>query len=128
MATVEIENSSNQDFENVVFKIYTAQETNLLTERTFVVNTPDIVHLSAEYKASIAAAADGEPTAAQWFTYYHSREYRVPVFNRGQLLRLEYLCTRPNDDVPPGVFVSTQLKGAKLNYQTRFNLVLGVPL
>jgi len=41
---------------------------------------------------------------------------------------MTYLCTRPNDDLLPGIFVSTQLKGARLVHQVRSNLLLGVPV
>lgn len=128
MLSVEIENASSRDFENVEFKVYTANETFLLSEWTSVVNTPYIVKWSAEFRASLAVAIGGVPTAEQWNIYNHSREYRVPVLNRGQLLQLTYLCTRPTDDAEPTVFVSAQLKGAKLKYQVRSNFVVGVPV
>jgi len=128
MASVEIENTSTRDFENVEFKVYTANETFLLNERTSVVGTPYIVNWSDAFRTSLAVAPGASLSDAQWNIYYHSREYRVPVLNRGQVLQLSYLCTRPNDDAIPAVFVSTQLKGATLKYQFRSNLVLGVPV
>jgi hypothetical protein len=128
MATVEIENSSGRDFENVDLKVYTHQETVLLNEFTAVVNTPYIVEWSPEFRASLAVAPGAEATDNQLRIYNHSREYRVPVINRGQMLRLNYLCTRPADDTPPFVYVSTVLKGAKLVQQIRTALVLGVPV
>jgi hypothetical protein len=48
--------------------------------------------------------------------------------NRGQILQLSYLCTRPGDDAQPAIFVSTQLKGAKLKHQFRSNVIIGVPI
>lgn len=128
MAEVQVENCSNQDFEDVVFKVYTANETFLLNERTYIIGSPDIVYWSPEFKARLAVGQGLQPTPEQSFSYYHSREYRVPVFNRRQLLQFNYLCTRPNDDQQPGVFVSTHLKGAKLRHQVRANLVLGIPI
>jgi hypothetical protein len=92
-----------------------------------VPDSPYIVAWSPTFRDSLTVPADGAPTDAQWRTYNHSREYKVPVLNRGQVLHLNYLCTRPNDDVPPGVFVSTQIKGARLNYQPRSKLIHGVP-
>jgi hypothetical protein len=127
MASIEIENCSNRDFENVDFKVYVAPDTSLLTERTPIPNTPYIVKWSPEYKASIAVAQGAQPTAAQWGIYYHSRDYLLPVFNRGQILHFSYLCTRPNDDVQPDIFVSSQLKGARMNEQLRRNVLFGVP-
>lgn len=127
MVSVEIENASDRDFESVEFKVYTTNDTFLLGERTSVVNTPYIVKWSDEFSAALAVAPGGTPTVNQWNTYNHGRDYRVPVFNRGQLLQHTYLCTRPADDVPPAIFLSMQLKGAKLKYQVRSNLVVGVP-
>lgn len=125
---VEVENTSSRDFENVDLKVYTGSETVLLNERSSVVGTPYIVDWSQHFKASLVVAPGAMPTANQWDIYNHSREYRLPVLNRGQLLQFSYLCTRPLDDAPPAVFVATQLKGAKLKYQVRSNLVLSVPV
>lgn len=128
MARVEVENCSNHDFENVELKVYTGNETFLFSERSSVVNSPYIIPWTPEYKAILVVPAGGTPTPAQWNTYNHSRDYLVPVFNRGQLLQFSYLCSRPADDLVPGVFVSTQLKGAKLEQHVRAGFVLGVPL
>jgi hypothetical protein len=127
LATVEIENTSTRDFENVEFKVYSAHETLLLGERTSVSGSPYIVSWSPTFRESLAVPAGGAITGDQWGIYNHSREYKVPVLNRGQLLHFNYLCTRPNDDVTPGVFVSTRLKGARLEYQSRSDFLHGVP-
>ena len=100
----------------------------LLSERTSIPNSPYIVPWSTTFKESIMGMpAGGPPSQEQLDRYYHTREYRVPVFNRGQLLHLSYLCTRPNDDQTPGVFLSTQLKGARLVHQPRQAFTHGVP-
>src|SRR5258706_5522175 len=117
MAWVEVENTSNRDFEKVDFKIYVANETFLLNDRTAVMAAPYAVQWSPEYKASLEVAPGALPTERQQFRYDHSREYLLSVFNRGQVLQFTYLCSRPNDDLEPGVFVSTTLKGAKLKHQ-----------
>jgi hypothetical protein len=128
MASVEIENTSNRDFENVEFKVYTGKETFLLNERTSIVGTPYIVKWSDGFMGSFTVAPGATPSASQWDIYNHSREYHVPVLNRSQVLQLSYFCTRPGDDAPPTIFVSTQLKGAKLQHQLRSNVVIGVPV
>ena len=86
MASVAIENASNRDFENVDFKVYTNNDTFLLNERTSVAGTPDIVTWSEPFRVQMAVPADQPPTDAQWKVYNHSREYRVGVLNRGQVL------------------------------------------
>ena len=128
LVSIEIENASTRDFENVPLNVYPSGSTIMLNERTAVVNTPYIVKWAPEFAAMLAVAPGSTPTQGQWDAYNHSREYLVPVFNRGQVLELSYLCTRPDSDEAPYVFVSTQLKGVVLKLQVRSNFVLGVPV
>lgn len=123
---LEIENGSSRDFANVEFKVYVAGDTFLLTERSSVEGTPYIVPWSDAYKAGITVPPGAAVTDAQQKMYYHSRDYTLKVFNRGQLLRLSYLCSRPQDDKQPDVFVSTMLKGARMVRHNR-KLFYGVP-
>jgi hypothetical protein len=125
---LEIENCSSRDFEDVGFNVYVAPQTILLNERSSVEGTPYIVPWSDAFKNSIAVATGTAPAESQQKIYYHSRDYILKVFNRGQLLRLNYLCTRPNDDVLPELFVGTLLKGARLSRQDRQRLFYGVPI
>jgi len=125
---LEIENCSSRDFENVDFKVYVEDQTALLNERTSVEGTPYIVPWSDAFKASITVAPGAVVTEAQQKTYRTSRDYRLSVFNRGQLLKLNYLCTRPNDDVQPGLFVGTLLKGARLVRQDQPRILFAVPV
>jgi hypothetical protein len=126
MVQLEIENGSSRDFENVDFKVYVAGDTFLLTERSSVEGTPYIVPWSDAYKTSLIVPSGTAPTDAQQKIYYHSRDYLLKVFNRGQLLRFNYLCSRPSDDKQPDVFVSTMLKGARMFRHNRV-LFYGVP-
>ncbi|HEX3738506.1 MAG TPA: hypothetical protein VHV29_02155 [Terriglobales bacterium] len=126
LAQLEIENGSSQDFENVEFKVYVPNETVLLGERSSIEGTPYIVPWGDAFKASITVANSAAATDAQQKMYHHSRDYLLKVFNRGQLLRLNYLCTRPNDDNKPELFVSTMLKGARMFRHNR-RLFYGVP-
>jgi hypothetical protein len=128
LVSIEIENPSTRDFENVPINVYTDGSTMLMTERTAVVGQPYIVKWSDEFSRALVVAPGGSPDQGQWDRYNRSREYTVPIFNRGQLLELNYLCTRPNDDLEPSVFLSTQLKGATLALRVRSHFVLGVPI
>ncbi len=128
MARITLSNTSSHDFEKVPLRVYTGNDTFILTEQTRVRNSPDIVHYSPEYQAKLATAAGQTPTALQLETYYHTREYEIPIFNRDQVADFSYLCTLPNVDTPPGVFLSTQIKGAKLILDNRPLSSFGVPL
>ena len=126
-AVVEIENASGKDFEDVGLKIYTSNDTLLLNEQTRIIDSPNIVLWSPDFKARLQTPDGGVLTQAQWEIYNHQREYLVPVFNRGQILEFHYACTRPGDDLLPNdVLVNAPVKGVKLYHQTT-QLVRGVP-
>ena len=127
LVSVEIENASTRDFENVPLKVYPAGNTIMLSELTAVVNTPYVIKWAPEFAATLVVTPGGTPSERQMDIYHHSREYLVPVFNRGQVLELSYLCTEPDGAKTPYVVVSTQLKGVALKLQVRSNFVLGVP-
>lgn len=127
LVSVEVENPSTRDFERVPLKVYTGGDTVLLTEQTAVVGTPYIVRWSPEFELSLAVAPGQTATQAQFDRYNSSREYLVPVFNRGQLLELNLLVTRL-DDLQPAVFLSMQYPGARLALQNRSHFLMGVPV
>ena len=127
-ATLELENATVKDFENIEFKVYAGNETFLLNESTAIVDTPYIINWTDEYSRSMEVPEGEQLSNQQWDQYYHSREYAVPVFNRTQKLQFTYLCTRPNDDQVPGVWVSTQARGIRLKQRANLNEVLGVPV
>ena len=128
MAMLELENTSTRDFENVPLTIYPDVGTLLLNERTVIVNTPEIVKPSPEFAEKVRVEPGKEPTPEQSNLYYTRREYVVPVINRGQLLRFQYLCTRPQDDLIPTVYLNVSTKGVKLVQQAAQNLILKVPV
>ena len=127
MAFIEIENASGRDYEAVDLTIYTGNDTLLLSERTAMIGSPNVVPWSPNFKASLEVPTGGAVTQAQWDTYNHRREYLVPVFNRGQVLEFHYACTRPNDNLLPQVFVDAPVKGVKLQYRQTARVVMGVP-
>lgn len=127
-AIVEIENTTSIDFENIPFKVYTGDSTILLGERTAVLDSPYIVNWSDTFRSQLAVTSGATPTQEQWNVFNHSREYTIPVFNRGQKLQFTYLCTCPNTDDAPGIFVSTLYPAVKLRHQHFASFVLGVPV
>jgi len=130
--TIEIENSTTQDFESVYIKIYTANETWLLNEKTEIVESPYIVEWSQNYKNKMRVPDGQTPTQQQDYEYNHNREYQVDVFNRGQRLKFTYLCTRPNDDLEPFIAICTNTKGITLarkpNPSVMLNPIFGTPI
>jgi len=103
-------------------------QTVLLNERRAIVDSPYIVEWSQPFTQRFAVPKGQVPTPAQRDTYNHSREYTVPVFNRGQRLPFTYLCINPTTDTPPNVFVSTLYPGGTVRWQPVSSLVLDVPV
>ena len=132
LCAVEVENTTSKDYENIEFKVYTGNETLLLNQRTEIIDSPNIVPLSTSYSDRLAIPDGEEATDAQVNEYRHSREYELPVFNRGQVIRFSYLCTNPNDNNESNVYINTPSKGVKLKRRNTpyliINPIFGVPV
>lgn len=132
LCNIEIENSTSKDFEGLKLKVYSGTDTFLLNQRTELVDTPYTIPWEEDYGRKIQIPEGEKATDAQIYEYHHNREYNVLVFNRGQKLRLSYLCTNPNDDGVPAVFLSTQNKSIKLKRGNTphvvINPIFGVPV
>jgi hypothetical protein len=125
ISNVELANESMSDYENVVVQVYTS-DTHLLSESTQVANGPDVLEWTEKYKKKVAIPPSTQPTAAQTGIYFGQREYCIPVFNRGQTVRLTYLNSATTANIPT-IWVAVAIKGVKLEFRVPQPLVLGVP-
>lgn len=125
ISNAELVNESMNDYENVVVQVYTS-DTHLLSESTRVADGPDILEWTEKYKNRVFVAPNTEPTAAQRAIYFGQREYSIPVFNRGQIVRLTYLNSATTSAIPT-IWVAVAIKGVKLKFRVPQPLVLGVP-
>lgn len=125
ISNVELTNESMNDYENVAIQVYTS-DTKLLSEQTQVLDSPNILEWSDRYRQQLHVQPESEPTVAQWSIYYGQREYVVPVFNRGQVIRLTYL-NSANGSSAPSIWMSVTRKGVKLKFRVPQPLFLGVP-
>ena len=130
--TIEVENLSSTDYDNIELRFYSGDDTIILTEQSRVVDQPEIVHWSPAFKTRLAIPDGESATEQQINEYNHNREYLVPVLNRRQKLGFTFLCTKPNDDGEPGIFVSTPSKGVRLKRLKLpfvvLNPMFGVPI
>ena len=123
---VELTNDTSRDFSEVVFKVYSG-DTILLTERTEVIGTPRIVEWSPAFKQLMFVQPGGTPTQQQYDIYNKSREYKLPVFNRGQKIAMTYLTAIPLSASGPGVWIDVAHKGIKVEYIPPGPRIHGVP-
>ena len=129
MATLEVENTSSKDFENLGVTVYAQDGTRLLEEWSVVVGTPDRVKWSQDFEKQVMMEPADSPAQKEqklqlWQT---RREYLVPVLNRRQLLRLHFLCTPAQGGPIPVVLPNVSAPGVRMIYKTYQNFILRVP-
>jgi hypothetical protein len=125
ISNVELANESMNDYENIVVQVYTS-DTQLLSESTQVANGPSVLEWTDKYKERISVSQNTEPTTAQRGVYFGQREYAIPVFNRGETVRLTYLNSATTAKTPT-IWVAVAIKGVKLKFRVPQPLVLGIP-
>lgn len=126
-STIQLENATSKDFEKVAFKVYTEAETILLNERASILETAYGLEWTDDFKRRMFLKEGESPTQEQLNIYNHRREYIIPIFNRGQIVEITYLCTRPKDDQIPLLWLDTLTKGIRLKQIKNFDLIWGVP-
>ena len=125
-STIEVKNESLNDYENVCISVFT-DDTILLSEFTSIVDTPYILEWSDEYREKLHVPPGQNPNQNQIDIYNYQREYVIPVFNRGQVVRLNYLnasCTK----VGPHIWMSANMKGVVVKFKVPTQLFIGVPV
>lgn len=126
LSTVEFTNESSRDLQNVRVKTYTA-DTMLLSEFPQLMGTTHFVKYSPEYEQEIAVAPGATPTQQQQDVYGQRREYLIPVLNRGQLIRFQYLNISKSEK-QPNIWLEIVHPGVVLKFRRPQNQIFGVPL
>lgn len=123
-SVLRIENDSLTDFDNFSFKVYTAEDTLLLNQKTAILDTPYAIPWTDDFAGRMRVPEGGEATQPQLNEYWHSREFNVDVFNRGRILELSFICNKPNDDGGPNIFISSNTKGVAIKYSPNPELII----
>lgn len=124
---VTLENNTGKDFTNLKIKVYTG-DTLLLGERTEIPGTTYTLKWTDDYQQQVYVLPGSSPTEQQFAIYNHSREYVIPVLNRGQRAVMTYLTTVPNGNQGPGTWLDMLHEGAKVQYRQVVPQVHGVPI
>lgn len=132
LSTITIENATDRDCENFEVKLYTENKTTLLTEHSIILDTPYILEWSSSFKKKLEIPEGGDVAPSQLNIYNHQREFFIKVLNRGQKIQISLLSTRPDDDITPEIFISTQTKGIEIKRVNKPYIILyeifGVPI
>lgn len=124
-STVELRNESLNDYENVIVRVFTS-DTMLLTERSEIVGTTHILKWTEEFVRKLAVSSGTQPTSAQQNIYTSQREYLIPTFNRGQLVRFTFL-NAAKTEKQPSLWLDIVHKGVKIKFRVAHNKFMGVP-
>lgn len=122
-----LENQTGKDFTNLKVKVYTG-DTLLLNERTEVPDTSYVLNYTDQFKQQLAVPAGTTPTEQQQNIYNHSREYLIPVLNRGQRAVMTYLTTVPGGMKSPAAWLDMLHEGAKVQFRDVVPQIHGVPV
>jgi hypothetical protein len=125
LSTIEMKNESLNDYEQVIVRAYTS-DTKLMTEQTDLLETPNTLEWSEKYKQQMHVEPGDNPTDSQWNLYNGQREYVIPIFNRGQTIKITYLNSAASSTMP-NIWLSVAIKGVRLKFRGPQNQILGVP-
>ena len=125
LSTVELINQSLRDYENLAVTLYT-NDTVLLTERTELVGTPNIIKWTDEFLAQLKIPPGEKPTKAQFDLHSRRREYIIPVMNRSQVARFHFLNAVKTQN-QPSVWLDVLHKGVRLDFRPPQVQILEVP-
>ena len=124
---VTLENQTGKDFTNINVKVYTG-ETLLLVERTEIPGTTYILKWTDDFQKQLHVLPGEVASPQQFNTYNHSREYIIPVLNRGQRAVMTYLTTVPSGGQGPAVWLDMLHEGVKVQHRLVVPQVHGVPI
>ena len=124
-SSVELRNESLNDYENVIVRVFTS-DTVLLTERTEIVGTTHILEWKEAFARRLSVPAGSQPTADQMNIYTSQREYLIPTFNRGQLVRFSFF-NAAKTEKQPSLWLDIVHKGVKIKFRVAHNKFMGVP-
>ncbi len=123
LSVIEIRNESSKDYEDVEMRVW-SNDTVLLSEQTQIDETSYRLELTDKYKKEFHSSEPQEVTEYQRELLGKRREYVVPVFNRGQIIKLTYLNSAKVNTMPT-IQVDAVKKGVKLVFRPPLNKLLG---
>lgn len=124
LSTIELTNVSTKDYENVVVRAFT-NDTRLLTERPEIFGTNRIAEWTDAFKRKLEVTSGQHPSEAQIDLYSRQREYVIPIMNRGQIVRFQFLNTSKSE-TQPSIWLDVLHKGVKLKFRIPQKQVFGV--
>ena len=123
---VEMVNDSMRDIEDLKVSLF-SNDTFLLTERTAIEGTAQIIDYTPEYEARVLPTDGASISDEQRDQWRGRREYLIPTLNRTQTASFSFL-TVPHGANSPSVWMDLNHPGVKLQFRVGQNQHLGVPV
>lgn len=120
-STLTLKNTSMKDIEDLTLKVFAADNTNLLTQKSRFSESVEILDFTKEYKAKYLTKVGEEFTQEQISHQLKDRDFQIPVLNRGQTITINFLVNTVADEKgnqDPSIWASIQHRGVKLKYST----------
>lgn len=117
ISTVEIKNVSSDDFQNLILKVHSEEDTKILTEKTSINSTEESIDYTKDFQAKHELSLDRNKQTNENIMFNRQRDYKLSVFNRDDILRLVYLTNVQDKDTPnkmPYLSVQIHHKGLKV--------------
>lgn len=123
-STIQLTNESSRDLQSIKIKAFT-NDTVLLSEFPQLVGTTEVLRYTPEYETALTSSPSQPPSTSQLETYGKQREYVIPVLNRGQIVRLQYL-NMSKSDQQPSIWLEAVHSGVLVKYRHPHPQVFGV--
>ena len=125
LSTVELTNESSRDLRDIRLTAY-SNDTTLLSEFPHLIGTTQFIKYSPEYEEKITVVPETLPTQFQRDTYGQRREYLIPILNRGQVIRFQYINVSKSEQ-QPNIWLEIVHPGVLLRFRHPQSQVFGVP-
>lgn len=113
-STVTIENHSSKDIQDLELNIYCDSTSSIMVSHGYLDYSPNALKFTDEYAALLEKAKTDQPTA---ITALGRRDYKVPILNRGEVIKIQLLMTNPNKQ--PEVYVNSEHPGLKMKFSKK---------
>lgn len=125
LATFRLENSSFHDFENVVVRIWCPPSIKMLQDNVQMDSNTFEIGYTEDYRNKISYPPESSPSDSQIHLYRSTRDYLLPVFNRGEILTIRVLCLSEDDSA--SIWMDVQKRGVRLKRRLPQQHFWGVP-
>lgn len=126
-STVTISNTAMKDLKDVTINIYTGS-TRLLNQQVSIKGTTCFPQYTEAYAMAIHVPSGEQATAQQLNKYLTNREYKIPVWNRGQTAVFQYLTSETTPNATPSVWLEIHHEGLQAVYKQTVPEVFGIPI